>query len=87
MLGIRSSSIRLISDAEAEAMASACEVRVFFSAEPRSRGCATYDRGEKAFTFNLKTSKGLAPGTYRVTVEVFVEGGEVTSESQDVTIR
>jgi hypothetical protein len=76
-----------ISDGEAEAMASACEVRVSFSGDPRSRGCATYDPSEGAFAFNLKTSKELAPGTYRVTVEVFVEGGEVTSESQDVTIR
>jgi FG-GAP repeat len=76
-----------ISDAEAETMASNCDVRISFSGEGRSGGCATYDRRKRAFAFDLKTPKGLAPGTYRVTVEVVVEGGEVTAQSVDVMTR
>jgi hypothetical protein len=76
-----------ISDAEAETMAANCDVRISFSGEGRSRNCAIYDRRARAFAFDLKTSKGLVPGIYRVTAEIFVEGSDATTQSIEVTIR
>jgi hypothetical protein len=67
---------RPIPDAEAQALAAACNVQVFFSGEDRSPGCARYDEG--SFHFNLKTEKSLPSGRYAITVKIFA-GGELAS--------
>jgi hypothetical protein len=75
---------RPIPNAEAEALASACSVQVFFSGADRSPGCARYEEG--SFHFNLKTEKTLRPGTYAITAKVFAAGELVDSETVDVRI-
>jgi hypothetical protein len=74
-----------IGDAEARRLASDCSVRIFFTGGDPSPNCAVWN-GER-FEFSLKTSKDLAPGTYTVTVKVFVDGVEATTQSVDVVIR
>jgi trimeric autotransporter adhesin len=75
---------RPIPDAEAEALASACDVQIFFSGGDRAPGCARFDEG--LFHFNLKTAKELSPGTYEITVKVFAGGALAASETVDVQI-
>jgi hypothetical protein len=69
---------------DAQALASACDVQIFFTGGNPSPNCASYDGN--AFHFNLDTAKGLAPGTYAITVKVFVGGNLVNTESVDIAI-
>lgn len=74
-----------IPDSQARALASACDVRISFAGGNPSPNCAHYDG--RAFFFDLKTGKGLAPGIYPITVKVFAGGNEVNSETVEVAIR
>jgi hypothetical protein len=74
-----------IPNAEAEALASACNVQISFSGGDRSPGCARYHG--KHFQFNLKTEKSLPPGTYAITVKVFAGGELVDSETVEVQVK
>ena len=78
---------RPIPDAEAQALASACDVRVSFSGGDRVPGCARYDPEGKAFQFNIKTAKDLAPGRYTISVQALVGVGVVETESIEVRLR
>jgi hypothetical protein len=73
-----------LSAAEAEALASACGVQVFFSGGDPSPNCAAFENN--IFQFNLKTAKSLVLGTYTITVKVFIEGSLVEIGSIQVEI-
>jgi hypothetical protein len=74
-----------IPDAEARALASSCDVQIFFSGAGRSHGCAIYDG--KAFHFDLKTGERLPPGNYTIVVRALAGGDVAASESIDIQIR
>jgi hypothetical protein len=76
-----------ISQAEAESMAAACEVRVSFSGESRAPGCAKYDAEIDVFRFNVKTPKSLAAGEYRISIAVLQDGVLLSEENFVVRIR
>ena len=73
-----------ISNREAESLAASCSVQVSFSGDG-STGCAGYAR--RAFHFDIKTSRRLAPGIYTITVSVLLDGETVSAETVDVRIR
>jgi hypothetical protein len=70
-----------ISDAEAAALAAACEVQVFFSAGDPSPNCAEYKAGPNRFEFLLQTPKGVT-GSHVITVEV-LDGAVVINEETE----
>lgn len=59
-----------ISDAEAAALATACEVQIFFSGGDPSPSCAGYKAGANRFEFSLDTPKGVT-GLHVITIRVF----------------
>ena len=67
-----------IPDAEAAALAAACEVRVFFSGGNPSPNCAEYKAGPNRFEFLLRTPKGVT-GPQVITIRVF-DGAVVINE-------
>ena len=69
-----------IPDAEAEALAAACEVQVFFSGGDPSPNCAEYKAGPNLFMFLLDTPKGVT-GPQVITVKVF--DGAVVINAED----
>ncbi len=70
-----------ISDAEAAALAAACEVQVFFSASDPSPNCAEYKAGPNRFEFLLQTRRGVT-GSLVITVEV-LDGAVVINEETE----
>jgi hypothetical protein len=69
-----------IPDAEAAALAAACEVQVFFTAGNPSPNCAEYKAGPNEFMFRLDTPKGVT-GLHVITVKVF--DGAVVINQED----
>jgi len=67
-----------ISDAEAAALAAACEVQVFFTAGDPSPNCAEYKAGPNRFEFLLRTPKGVT-GLHVITIKV-LDGVVVINE-------
>jgi hypothetical protein len=73
-----------IPDAEAAALAAACEVQVFFSAGGPSPNCAEYKAGPNRFEFLLRTPKGVT-GLHVITIKVF-DGAVVINEEDSAPI-
>ena len=73
-----------IPDAEAAALAAACEVQVFFTAGDPSPNCAEYKAGPNRFEFRLDTPKGVT-GLHVITVKVF-DGAVVINEEDSAPI-
>jgi Beta-lactamase enzyme family len=73
-----------ISDAEAAALAAACEVQVFFSGGNPSPNCAEYKAGPNRFEFLLDTPKGVT-GLHVITVKV-LDGAVVINEEDSAPI-
>ena len=71
-----------ISDAEAEALAAACEVQVFFTAGDPSPNCAEYKAGPNRFEFLLRTPGGVT-GLHVITVEVLDGAVVINEEASD----
>jgi hypothetical protein len=59
-----------IPDAEAQALAAACGVRIFFSGGDPSPNCASYNAGSNRFQLNLKLP-AASSGVQTITVKVF----------------
>ncbi len=75
-----------IPDAEAQAIADACEARIFFTAGDPVPNCIGYDAGADLFHFNLKTPKG-AVGLHTITIRVFDGLVELNEHSTDVSLK
>ena len=75
-----------IPDAEAQAIATACEARIFFTAGDPSPNCARYDAGANTFHFNLKTPKSAA-GLETITARVFDGVVVINEHAQDVFMK
>jgi probable HAF family extracellular repeat protein len=69
---------RPISDSVGKAVAGACAAKISFSGDSAT-GCAAYDAKSDSFSFDLKTSKSLAPGAYVITIRVFA-GNDMVNE-------
>ncbi len=74
-----------VSEAEARRLVESCSVQIFFNGGDPSPNCAVWNGNH--FQFNLKTSRGLAPGSYTLTVKAFVGADEAGSQSVEVMIR
>ena len=73
-----------IPDAEAAALAAACEVQVFFSGGDPTPNCAEYKAGPNRFEFLLRTPKGVT-GPQVITIKVF-DGAVVINEEDSAPI-
>ena len=71
-----------ISDAEAAALAAACEVQVFFTAGDPTPNCAEYKAGPNRFEFLLRTPKGVT-GLHVITIKVFDGVVVINEEDSD----
>ncbi len=71
-----------IPDAEAAALAAACEVQVFFTAGDPSPNCAEYKAGPNRFEFLLRTPKGVT-GLHVITIKVFDGAVVINEEDSD----
>jgi hypothetical protein len=74
-----------IPDAEAEVLADACEVQVFFTGGDPSPNCADYKGGANRFQFLLKIPKGVS-GLQTITVRVYDGPVVINEESTDVLV-
>ena len=74
-----------IPDGEAASLAASCGVRIGFAGG--AHRCASYDLASDIFRFNLKTSRALAPGAYKVSARVSVGDDLVTTKDAEVMIR
>ena len=70
-------------DAEGEALAAACAVRVSFTGGDPSPACATYNASANRFEFRLKTSKGTL-GMHTIGVKVLDGAVVLNTESTQV---
>ena len=75
-----------IADTEAQALADACDVRVFFSGGDPSPNCADYDAGANRFQFNLKTPES-ASGPHVISVKVFDGAIVLNDENEGVFVK
>jgi hypothetical protein len=73
-----------IPDAEAAALAAACEVQVSFTAGNPSPNCAEYKAGPNRFEFLLRTPRGVT-GLHVITITVF-DGAVVINEEDSAPI-
>ena len=71
-----------IPDAEAAALAAACEVQVFFTAGDPTPNCAEYKAGPNRFDFLLRTPKGVT-GLHVITIKVFDGAVVINEEDSD----
>ena len=71
-----------IPDAEAAALAEACEVQVFFTAGDPTPNCAEYKAGPNRFDFLLRTPKGVT-GLHVITIKVFDGVVVINEEDSD----
>jgi len=75
-----------IPDAQAQAIAAACNARIFFTALTPSPNCFSYDTVGKQFVFNLRTPKGVT-GLFTITAEVFSGATLVDTASTQINLR
>ena len=73
-----------IPDAEAAALAAACEVQVLFSGGNPSPNCAEYKPGPNRFEFRLDTPKGVT-GLHVITIQV-LDGAVVINDEDSAPI-
>ncbi len=84
---LRDAGGKVVSDANARTIASACAARILFSGGTPSPNCARYDDKADLFLFDLKTSKTMAPGAYVVTIEIRSGADVVTSTGLSIQIK
>lgn len=75
----------LIPDAEAQALADACEVRIFFSGGDPAPNCVEYKAGPDRFQFELKLPSGVS-GVHEITIKVFDGAVVLNEESTSVLV-
>lgn len=76
-----------IPDAQAQALAAGCQVRVTLSGVTLPSSCATYTASTDTFQLDVKVPKTLTPGVYTITAQVVVGGAVAATASTPVTIR
>jgi hypothetical protein len=74
-----------ISDAEAQALSDACEVRIFFTGGDPSPNCVEYKAGANRFQFELPIPQGVS-GLQTITVRVYDGAVVINEESTDVLV-
>jgi hypothetical protein len=75
-----------ISDAQAQAIAAACNARILFTALTPSPNCFSYDPTGKQFVFNLRTPRGVT-GLATITAEVFSGATVLNIASTQINLR
>ena len=84
---LRDASGHAIPDSLAKTIANGCAAKIQFSGGNPSPSCFAYSTSSGSFSFDLKTSKTMTPGSYVITIQVLAGADIVTTATVAVDIR